>query len=302
MRPLRTRVQLWSLIAIAAAASAQESPSHADHEAMPVTEPGSDPTRHSGHEKKQSRKMDMGPMQGGRAPSDARDPNAYADGLTYTDMPGFEQSDRIRFGMIRADEFEGLSGNQGEGFAWSAQGNYGDDRNKAWFRTQGLKDSGPLDPTTDAELLWWHPVSAFWGSQLGLRQDFGAGSHTYLAAGIQGIAPYWFDVEATGYVAEDGRLTARVKGSYDTLLTNRLILTTSLETNLYTRRNDKRQLGSGIGNLEAGLRLRYEFTRQFAPYLGYVLERSFAGTADRRRAEGEPATEHRFVVGIRVWR
>jgi copper resistance protein B len=246
--------------------------------------------------------MEMGSMQGGRAPPDARDPNAYSDGYSYTDMPGFEQSDRIRFGTIRADEFEGLSGNQGEGFAWSLQANYGDDHNKVWFRTQGLKDSGPLDPTTDGEILWWHPLSAFWATQFGLRQDLGAGSHTYLAAGIEGLAPYWMDIEATAYIGEDGRLAARLKGSYDILFTNRLILTTSLETNLYSRSDNERQLGSGLSNIEAGLRLRYELTRKFAPYIGYVLERSFSGTADRRLAQGEPVTEHRFVAGIRMWR
>jgi copper resistance protein B len=246
--------------------------------------------------------MDMGSMRRGHAPPDARDPNAYADGFTYTNMPGFEESDRIKFATARADEFEGLSGNQGQGFAWSVQANYGDDHNKAWFRTQGLKDSGPWDPTTDAEILWWRPWSAFWGMQLGLRQDFGAGSHTYVAAGIEGLAPYWLELEATAYVGEDGRLAARLKGSYDILFTNRLILTTSLETNLYSRPENDRGLGSGLGNIEAGLRARYELTRKVAPYVGYVLERSFLGTADRRRAAGDPVTEHRFVAGIRMWR
>lgn len=245
--------------------------------------------------------MEMGAMSGGRAPADARDPHAYAEGFEYSGMPGLEKSDLIRFGWVLADEFEAISGNEGDGFAWSVQSNYGDDRNKLWLRTQGLKVPGELDPATSGEALWWRPLTAFFGTQFGVRQDFGAGAHTYLAAGIQGLAPYWFEIEATAYVGEDGRLSARFKGSYDVLFSNRLILTPSLETNLYSKAEEQRALGSGLGNIEGGLRLRYEFSRKIAPYVGYVWERSFAGTADRRRAEGDPVNEHRVVAGIRAW-
>ena len=183
-------------------------------------------------------------MQGGRAPPDARDPHAYAEGFKYTDMPGLEKSDVLGFGWVLGDEFEGLSGNEGDGFAWSVQANYGDDRNKLLLRTQGLKVPGEWDPTTDGEALWWRPLTAFWGTQLGVRQDFGAGAHTYVAAGFEGVAPYWFEVEATAYVGEDGRFAARLKGSYDILFSNRLILTPNLEANLYSRSEDERALGS----------------------------------------------------------
>lgn len=305
---------IFTLFLFAAPAFAQEAPTqhqtnpHAGH-----AEAQTPPAEHSEHVRTPDRvsaeqhdadttkPMDMGSMQGGRVPADARDPHAYAEGYEYTGMPGLEQSDQITFGWVLADEFEAVSGNEGDGFAWSVQANYGDDRNKLWLRTQGLKVPGELDPTTSGEALWWRPMSAFWGTQLGVRQDFGAGAHTYLAAGIEGLAPYWFEVEATAYVGEDGRLAARLKGSYDVLFTNRLILTPSLEANLYSKSEDERALGSGLGNLEGGLRLRYEFSRKVAPYVGYVWERSYSGTADRRRAEGEPINEHRVVAGIRMW-
>ena len=245
--------------------------------------------------------MDMGSMADDQAPADARDPDAYAEGYEYTGMPGLEQTDQIAFGYALADELEFLSGNEGEGFAWSLQANYGDDRNKLWLRTQGLKVPDGLDSTTSGEVLWWRPYSPFWGTQLGIRQDFGPGARTYLAAGIQGLSPYWFDIEATAYVGEDGRLSARLKASYDILFTNRLILTPSAEANVYSRSDDERGLGAGLGNVEGGLRLRYEMHRKFAPYVGYVWERAFSGTADRRRADGEPINEHRIIVGIRMW-
>jgi len=102
-------------------------------------------------------------------------------------------------------------------------------------------------------------------------------------------------------VGDDGRLAARFKVAYDIRFTNRLILSPSVEANAYSKSEEERGLGAGLGNVETGLRLRFEVQRKFAPYVGYVWERSFAGTADRRRAQGDPVNEHRFVAGIRMW-
>ena len=317
MRAFRPRYRMrwaWTMsscLLLANAALAQEQEANSPHAAH--AEAAASPAEHSEHARTPDRisvekhvtqdaePMQMDSMKGGRAPPDARDAHAYANGYEYTGMPGLEKSDQLQFGYLLADEFEALSGNEGDGFAWSIQGNYGDDRNKLWLRTQGLKVPGELDPTTSGELLWWRPFTPFFGTQLGIRQDFGAGAHTYLAAGIEGVAPYWFEIEATAYLGDDGRLSARLKASYDVLFTNRLILTPSLEANLYSEAEEERALGAGLGNLEGGLRLRYEFSRKMAPYLGYVWERSFGDTADLRRAEGDPVNEHRVVAGIRLW-
>lgn len=242
----------------------------------------------------------MGSMQGGSAPPDARDPDAYSDGYESTSMPGM--ADQLAVGLLLADELEFLSGNEGQGSNWHLQGTYGGDIDKLWLRTQGLTVDGATDPTTGVEALWWHGYSAFWGTLLGVRQDFGPGSHTWLAFGIEGLSPYWFELQATGYVGDDGRLSARLKASYDLLFTNRLILASGLESNVYSKGESGRALAAGVGNVEVGVRLRYEFSRKFAPYIGYVWERSFAGTADLRRADGEPVTEHRLVAGVRMWR
>ncbi|MBI2828061.1 MAG: copper resistance protein B [Acidobacteria bacterium] len=244
--------------------------------------------------------MAMGPMQGGGAPPDARDPDAYSGGYEHT--PGMGHPDSLAVGLLLADELEYLSGNEGQGANWHLQGTYGGDIDKLWLRTQGLAVERTTDPTTGVEALWWHGYSAFWGTLLGVRQDVGPGSHTWLAFGTVGLSPYWFELQATGYVGDDGRLSARLKASYDLLFTNRLILVPGLESNVYSRAESDRALAAGVGNVEFGLRLRYEFSRKFAPYIGYVWERSFAGTADLRRADGEPVTEHRLVAGVRVWR
>jgi copper resistance protein B len=278
-------------------AASKTTPDHSAHgDATGTTPPAS-----SMEPAEQKESMPMAPMQGGRAPADARDPHSYAEGYEYTGMPGIETSDQIVFGWVSGDELEFLSGNEGEGFAWNAQANYGDDRNKLWLRTQGLKLPDELDPTTSGEALWWRPYSAFWGSQLGIRQDFGKGAHTYLAVGIEGIAPYWALIEATAYLGDDGRLAARFKIAYDVRFTNRLMLTPNLEANASSKSEEERRLGAGLGNVEVGLRLRYEVHRKFAPYVGYVWERSFSDTAELRREAGDPVNEHRFVAGVRAW-
>lgn len=252
----------------------------------------------SGAEGGQSMNMSM---QGGKAPKDARDPNAYADGYEYSTMPGLEQVDRLAVRRVFVEQAEGTYRDPGGGGAWDMQAWYGPDEQKLWLRTEGSVDSGRVGATTTGEALWWRAFAPFWATQLGVRQDIGAGAHTYAAAGVQGLAPYWFEVEATGYVGEDGRLSARFKASYEVLFTNRLILTPKIETNLYSRGEPKRDLGAGVGNVELGLRLRYEIRRKVAPYIGYVWDRALGDTADRLRAAGKTVTDRRIVGGVRIW-
>jgi copper resistance protein B len=240
-------------------------------------------------------------MQGGKAPKNARDPNAYADGYEYGPMPGLEQVDRLAVRRVFVEQAEGTYRDPGGGAAWDMQAWYGPDEQKLWLRTEGSVDSGRVGATTTGEALWWRAFAPFWATQLGVRQDLGAGAHTYAAAGVQGLAPYWFEVEATGYVGEDGRLSARFKASYELLFTNRLILTPKIESNLYSRAESKRDLGTGVGNVELGLRLRYEIRRKFAPYVGYVWDRALGDTADRLRANGKNITDSRLVAGVRIW-
>lgn len=255
-------------------------------------------------EPEQAGQMDMGSMQGGSAPADARDPAAYSDGLEYigmAGMAGMEATDRLAFGTLLIDELEYVSGNGGTGIGWTAQGSYGNDDDKLWMRTQGLRLDDEVDPASSAELLWWSPSSAFWGTVLGVRQDLGYGAHTYVAGGVEGLAPYGFDVQFTAYLGEDGRWSGRFRGSYDLLFTNRLILVSGLEANAHSRADDRRNVGAGLANLELGLRIRYEIHRKFAPYAGYVVERAFADSASRRAAAGDAVTERRFVAGVRAW-
>jgi copper resistance protein B len=247
-------------------------------------------------------KMDMGKMQGGKAPPDARNSDDYSDGYRNSTLPNYEMADKLSIPKILVEELEFATGNEGQGVGWTVLVTKGQDSDKLWFRSQGLKNSRDrLDAETSAELLWWHSSSPFWGTLLGVRQDIGKGARTWLAAGIEGLAPYWFDVQLTGYLGDDGRLAARAKASYEVLLSNRLILTPQVETNIYSKRSNERELGSGFSNVELSGRLRYEVSRKFAPYAGFVWERALGGTADFRRVDSELVSEHRVVVGLRLW-
>jgi len=93
----------------------------------------------------------------------------------------------------------------------------------------------------------------------------------------------------------------RLKSEYDLLFTQRLILQAEGEANFYGKADAARQLGSGLSDLEVGLRLRYEMRREFAPYLGVVWSREFGGTADRVRESGRDPRNVQFIAGVRAW-
>ena len=161
-------------------------------------------------------------MQGGKAPPDARSPD-YSDGYRHTDMQGMAMSDHAKIGMLLMDQLEVAHDNHGNNAGFlDAQAWYGEDFNKLWLKVEGESADGKLEDLR-TEVLWDHAISSYWGTQLGVRQDFGEGpERTWAAFGVQGLAPYWFDTEATLYVGQQGRTAARVQFEYEELLTQRL--------------------------------------------------------------------------------
>lgn len=154
----------------------------------------------------------------------------------------------------------------------------------------------------DIEVLGGRAMTPWWDLVAGVRHEVGDGpSQTFVAIGVTGLAPYKIEVEATAYLGGSGQTAARLEASYDTLLTNRFILQWHAEANLHGKPDESRGIGSGLGTLEAGLRLRYEVTRRFAPYVGLSWERAYGGTADFRRAHFENVSDTRLVAGIRFW-
>lgn len=254
--------------------------------------------------------MDPGSMtmQGGSAPTDARDPHAYSDGYTLESGPyarpgprELRMADEHNFGALLIDRLERVYTDNGDTTAYDAQAWFGRDYDRLVLKAEGDVARGRLQEAR-TEALWGHAVATFWDTQLGARYDSGVGSDRgWLAFGIQGLAPYWFNVDATAYAGNSGRTALRLGAEYEMLLTQKLILQPSLEMNLYGKPDEAREIGRGLSDATAGLRLRYEFTRQIAPYVGVEWARKFGGTADFVRAAGEDTQNTRFVAGLRFW-
>jgi len=199
------------------------------------------------------------------------------------------------------NRLEAWDADRGTGQAWEAQGWIGTDTDRLWLRSEGERVGGETH-TADLEVLYGRSVSAWWDVVAGLRHDFAPGdSRTWAAFGVQGLAPYLFEVGVTGYLGESGHSALAIEAEYELLLTNRLILQPVLEANLHGKEDAGRGVGKGLSTAEAGLRLRYELNRHFAPYVGLVHERAFGDTAALRRAGDEPARDTRVVAGIRIW-
>jgi copper resistance protein B len=213
---------------------------------------------------------------------------------------GSPVDDQHIFYHVLLNELEGRFGTSNS-FRWSGEAWAGTDENRIWLRSEGFLTNGQLEDGQQ-ELFYSRPISTYFDAKIGARYDLDSlPGRGWGALGIEGLAPLFFRVAATGYVSGDGHLAAKLEGSYDLLITQRLILQPLVEMNFYTKDDPARQLGSGLSDIDAGLRLRYEITRKFAPYVGVTYDGKFGGTAAYARANGAPTDELRVAVGVRAW-
>lgn len=251
---------------------------------------------------------DAMPAAGMAAPADTRDPHAYSGGYTLESGPYALQGKRLlrlgdekAFATVLFDNLEAVRSNGSHSQAYDAMAWFGRDYDRLVIKAEGEVSSGKVQEAR-TEALWSHAVATFWDAQLGLRYDSGTGpDRRWLAFGVQGLAPYWFEVDATAYLGEGGRTALRLGAEYEALITQRLILQPRIEANLYGKSDAGRDLGKGLSDVTAGVRLRYEFSRQFAPYVGVQWSGRFGETADLARAAGERTRSTRYVAGVRFW-
>jgi copper resistance protein B len=146
------------------------------------------------------------------------------------------------------------------------------------------------------------PHMRYFDAQVGVRTDLDSGpQRAWAALGIEGLAPGYFEIAPTLYLRVGGHIAGRITGSYDLLLTQRWIVQPEAELNFYSKDDPGRQIGSGFSDLDAGLRLRYEVTRKFAPYIGFAYNEKYGKTASYSRQAGETTNGAQFVFGIRIW-
>lgn len=261
--------------------------------------PGMDHSQMQGMDSMQG----MEPMQ--PAPTSSRTPipalTAADRAAVYEDHGGHVVHDSAIHSFFLIDQLEWQDADDGSALNWDASGWIGGDIDRLWLRSEGERLNGK---TEEAELqaLWGHAISPWWDVVAGVRQDFKPGdSQTWAAVGVQGMALYNFEAEATAFIGEGGQSAARLEGDYDILLTNRLILQPTAEANFYGKNDPARGVGSGLSDTELGVRLRYEIRREFAPYVGVTWNRVYGNTADYAREEGEDRSEARLVLGLRLW-
>jgi copper resistance protein B len=284
--------------------SAAPADPHAGY-AMPAeTPPGAD--EHAGHV--------MGPTAGGQTGADlpvgdAPPPPVIRDDMAdqVFDVGAMARARSIleaehggaRVSKLQADLLEWAP--DGDRYSWQVEGWYGGDINRFAFKTEGEGASGEGLEAAEVQLLYSRAVARYTDVQAGLRYDLEPRGRAYATVGVDALFPYWFEAEGALFLSDKGDLLARVEGSYDFRLTQRLILQPRTELEFAAQDIPESRIGSGLSRGEFGLRLRYEIRREFAPYIGVSYERSFGDTADFVRADGEEPSSTRFVVGLRAW-
>jgi copper resistance protein B len=310
------RAQITALLAAAATlvpftgvAIAQDHAAHSDDHAehpeqrQPAApdEPAHSDPASMGHDMTDHAAMDHS-MPGTNGPREPIPPLTDSDrAAAFPELSGHASHEIRSIGLVQLERLETWDSGDGSGLEWEARGWFGGDLDKLWLRTEGERVDGTTE-AADVELLYGRPVARWWDVLVGVRHDFDPGSsQSWAAIGIVGLAPQKFEIEATAYVGDSGRTALRFEAEYELLLTNRLIAQPLLELNLLGKDDPERGLGSGVTAAEVGIRLRYEVTRRFAPYIGVTHERAYGETADLRRSDGEDGADTRVVAGVRAW-
>lgn len=189
-----------------------------------------------------------------------------------------------------------------ESARWSAEFWAGGDRDRLVLKSEGEAAFGKPADNADVEALYSRALDPYWNLQAGIRQDLGTGPRrTWASLGVEGLAPYWFELEAGLLLSTKGEAVARLEASYDQRITQSLILQPAAGLKFAFQTAPDIGLGNGFSSAELGLRLRHEIAREFAPYAGLSWERKLGRTADLARAHGDGTGGLSVVLGVRAW-
>lgn len=202
---------------------------------------------------------------------------------------------------IMAEQAEYQSGPGGAGYEWRGEAWYGGDVNRFVAKSEGTGTGADGVERAELQALYSRAIGRYTDFQLGIRQDFDPVNRTYAAIGVEALLPYWFKVDGALFISDRGKGFARLEGMYDLMLTQQLVLQPRAELNVAFQDERGARVGSGISDAELGLRLRYEISRDFAPYIGVSYERNLGRTADFVRAGGKDIEATKFVMGLRAW-
>ena len=204
--------------------------------------------------------------------------------------------------MVLLDRTEVRIGDGRDGYAWDWEGWYGGDYDRLWVKTEGEGVFGEAVESAEIQALYSRAINPWFNLQTGVRYDVRpTPDRAHLVLGVQGLAPYWFEIDAAAFLSNKGDLTARIEAEYDQRITNRLILQPRVEFDLAAQDIPEIGIGAGLSTIETGFRLRYEIKREFAPYLGVQFQQRVGGTARFARAAGGDIGGWTFLLGLRSW-
>lgn len=202
---------------------------------------------------------------------------------------------------VMIDQLEVRSTDGPDPWVLDAQAWIGHDLNKLWIKTE-VEKVGSATEEAELQALYSRAIAPYWDFQVGWRHDFKPDpSRDWLAVGVEGLAPYWFEVDAAVFIGGNSQVAARIEVEYEWMFTQQWVLSPELEVNMHSEDDESTGVGSGVSDLELGLRLRYEVRREFAPYIGVNWTKLFGNTADFAREEGEDTDDFQVVVGVRAW-
>lgn len=280
-------------------AAARKQDSHAGHDMSTMGQTGQEMPGHG------TGGTSLAP---GDAPAPAASEPNYADTVWgEAAMAGSRQQLRQEHGggmfsqvMFNLAEYQVHNGR--DGFRWDGEGWFGGDINRLVVKSEGSGAFGEGVEDAEIQALYARAIGPYFNLQAGIRYDIKPDpSRTYATIGFEGLAPYWFEVEGALFVSDKGDVLGRVEGYYDQRITQRWILQPRAELNFAAQDVPETGIGSGLSDVELGLRLRYEIAREFAPYIGVSWDRRIGDTARFARAGGEDVEATSFVVGARAW-
>jgi copper resistance protein B len=223
--------------------------------------------------------------------------------LNFVGQATAQEKELVFYGL-QLEEFEYRRGDEDEDLlAWDGDAFIGTDELKLRWLGEGEYDlNADQFETLENRLVLQKPISTFFDIKGGVRVDTPKGTDRwYGIIGVAGLAPQWFEVDADFFVSETGDTSARLDVEYELLLTNYLILTPSAEVNVAFTSDREIGVGSGINDVEFGMRLGYDvIDRRFSPYVGIVYERLFGQTEDFAREENEDVDGWRLAIGAKL--
>ena len=253
---------------------------------------------HSQHKGMDHSKMDHGqhaanaiPVSDGSATEDI--PMPFPGAMHMVDDPFLSKFIIDRFEIIDSDEDD-------KPILLEAEAWFGKDIDKLWIKAE-VEREGSLTEEAEFQFLYSRAISPYWDFQVGIRKDLKPVDQEWFALGFKGVAPYYFDVDASVFFGKGGKTAASLSGEYELMLTQKTAVVPELELNFFGQDDPAAGVGSGLSDMNFSLRLQHEFRREFAPYFGVTWTKLFGSTADYARDEGEDTSDARFMVGVHAW-